>query len=243
MDESDPHPHANACAHSDSHAQAHAERVSDPDGFPDAGGQAVMKPRGAGALPAHVAALRAGGTAPRMWPPAVAAGPVLSKVILVGQAPGRHEPVLGRPFAWTAGRAMFSWFGQHCGVPEERFRQTVYMAAVCRCFPGNKPGGGDRVPDPGEIAACSRWLRAEFALLSPQLVIPVGKLAIAQFLPPAPLVDQIGRAFRGEYAGRSFDVIPLPHPSGASPWPRMSPGRELLAEAMALIRAHPAFPK
>lgn len=195
------------------------------------------------ALDEHVRQLRACVTCPRMLRPAVSGGPVISRVILVGQAPGSHEPVLGRPFAWTAGRALFKWFSEHCGVAEEQFRRTVYMAAVCRCFPGNKPGGGDRVPDPGEVAACSRWLRAEFELLAPALVIPVGKLAIAQFLAPAPLTEQIGRSFRGEYAGRSFDLIPLPHPSGASPWPRMSPGRELLQQAMALIRAHPAFPE
>lgn len=194
------------------------------------------------ALDAHVEQLRACVTCPRMLRPAVSGGPVLSKVMLIGQAPGSHEPGLGRPFAWTAGRAMFKWFAEHCGTSEEHFRRTVYMAAVCRCFPGGKPGGGDRVPDAGEVEACSRWLRAEFGLLAPELVIPVGKLAIGQFLAPAPLTEQIGRSFRGRYAGREFDLIPLPHPSGASPWPRMSPGRELLHQALGLIRAHPAFP-
>ena len=116
------------------------------------------------------------------------------------------------------------------------------MAAVCRCFPGENPTGGDRVPDRTEIAECSRWLAAEFALLRPELVIPVGRLAIVQLLPPAPLTELIGRQFRGEYAGHACDVIPLPHPSGASPWPRIEPGKTLTRRALELIRAHPAFP-
>lgn len=116
------------------------------------------------------------------------------------------------------------------------------MAAVCRCFPGETPAGGDRVPDRAEVANCSRHLRAEFELLRPELVIPVGKLAIAQFLPSAPLTEQIGRQFRASYAGHTADIIPLPHPSGASPWPRMEPGRTLTNAALALIRAHPVFP-
>lgn len=163
--------------------------------------------------------------------------------MLIGQAPGRHEPVKGRPFAWTAGKTLFRWLREGCGIEEERFRHTVYMTAVCRCFPGETPQGGDRVPDRVEIAECSRWLRAEFEILRPELVIPVGRLAIVQLLPPAPLTEIIGRSFRGKYHGHECDVIPLPHPSGASPWPRIEPGLSLTRQALALIRAHPAFPK
>ena len=174
--------------------------------------------------------------------PAVPGYPTVSRTMLIGQAPGRHEPVVGRPFAWTAGKTLFRWFREGCGVEEERFRRTVYMAAVCRCFPGETPQGGDRVPDRAEIAECSRWLGAEFEILRPELVIPVGRLAILQLLPPAPLTEIIGRSFRGKYAGHACDVIPLPHPSGASPWPRIEPGLGLTRQALALIRGHAAFP-
>ena len=187
----------------------------------------------------HVGQVRACTLCPKMRPPGVPGYPVASRVMLVGQAPGRREPVVGKPFAWTAGRTLFSWFLKDCGIPEERFRQLVYMSAVCRCFPGALPRGGDRVPDRLEIATCSRWLGAEFQLLKPALVIPVGRLAITQFLPTAPLTELIGQRFRGSYAGEKFDVIPLPHPSGASPWPRIEPGRGLLRQAMELIRDHP----
>src|SRR3954449_3364744 len=95
----------------------------------------------------HVAALRQCRRCPRMLPPPVSGGPVRSKVLLVGQAPGIKEPVLARPFAWTAGKTMFGWFQRACGVDEATFRSTVYMAAVCRCFPGRNAAGGDRVPD------------------------------------------------------------------------------------------------
>jgi uracil-DNA glycosylase len=190
----------------------------------------------------HVAELRACVRCPRMLRPPVAGVPVVSRTMLIGQAPGRHEPVLGRPFAWTAGKTLFRWFAEYCALPEEAFRRQVYMAAVCRCFPGNAPGGGDRVPDRTEVANCSAWLQAEFALLRPELVIPVGKLAIAQFLPPMMLTETIGRVFPVHYGGHVFEIIPLPHPSGASPWPRMEPGRTLLRQALELIRMHPAFP-
>ena len=195
-----------------------------------------MRPAGR-RLARHVKSLLACRLCPKMQPPAVSGGAVASQVLLVGQAPGDKEPKLGRPFAWTAGKTLFKWFFDATGLTEERFRSSVYMAAVCRCFPGKKPGGGDRVPSPDEIENCAVWLERELALLRPSLVIPVGKLAISRFLPMGKLDEIIGRRFRV----RGFDVIPLPHPSGASPWHRMEPGKTLLRRALGLIASHPAF--
>lgn len=189
----------------------------------------------------HQKALRACTRCPDVFGPVVVGNPVASKVFLLGQAPGRREPELGRPFAWTAGKQLFKWFAP-LGLDEERFRQRIYMAAVCRCFPGKATsGGGDRVPSRDEVANCRPWIEAELELLEPELLILVGRLAIEQFLPPRPLVEQIGRVHSLTWRGRSLDVIPLPHPSGASTWPRTEPGKSLTARALVLISKHPAF--
>jgi uracil-DNA glycosylase len=188
----------------------------------------------------HLAVLRACTICPRMHKPVVVGRPTQSRVILVGQAPGDKEPRLGRPFAWTAGKTLFKWFNESLGWSEDETRDRLYFAAVCRCFPGKNPTGGDRVPAPDEIANCSQWLEREFALLEPQLVLPVGKLAIGQFLPVAPLTEMIGKKFRASYRGHDVDIIPLPHPSGASPWHRMEPGKTLLGQALKLVAKHPA---
>ncbi len=176
-----------------------------------------------------------------MLKPVVSGGPVVSPVMLIGQAPGDKEPVLGRPFAWTAGKKLFKWFAEYGGLDEAEFRRRVYMAAVCRCFPGKKPGGGDRVPDGGEVQNCAVWLHAEMQLLRPRLVIAVGKLAISQFIPCERLDTTIGTSYPAACAGHSFDLVPLPHPSGASPWPYQEPGRTLLPRALRLIARHPAW--
>lgn len=194
-------------------------------------------------LERHVARLRNCRRCPLMHPPPVSGGAVLSKVLLVGQAPGVREPVVGKPFAWTAGKTLFRWFEEAGGLNEEAIRARIYFAAVCRCFPGKAPGGSDRVPNPREIANCSSWLEREIEIVQPRLVIPVGKLAIAQFMEIDKLDQVIGRSFRARRAGRQFDLIPLPHPSGASPWHRISPGRELLGQALQLIVRHGAFPR
>ena len=176
-----------------------------------------------------------------MLPPPVSGGAVLSKVMLIGQAPGVKEPVLGKPFAWTASRTLFGWFQQFCGMYEDDVRSRIYFAAVCRCFPGKTSAGGDRVPAPDEIRNCATWMNDEIDLLKPLLIIPVGKLAIAQFLPFEKLDEVVGRSFTIPYKRRAFDLIPLPHPSGASPWHRIPPGVGLLGKAMRRIARHPAI--
>jgi uracil-DNA glycosylase len=171
----------------------------------------------------------------------VSGGPIVSEVILVGQAPGPREPVLQRPFAHTAGQTLFRWLEQYCGLTEAQVRSIIYFAAVCRCFPGKNSGGGDRVPAPDEIRNCSSWLDQEIAILKPRLIIPVGRLAIAQFIECPKLKHVIGRAFHVRRAGHNVDLIPLPHPSGASPWHKIPPGRALLAKALRKIARHEAM--
>ncbi|PTY08775.1 uracil-DNA glycosylase [Opitutaceae bacterium EW11] len=189
----------------------------------------------------HLSQLRACRLCPKMHRPVVVGRPVASRALLVGQAPGDKEPVLGRPFAWTAGKTLFKWFNSVLGWTEDETRDRVYFAAVCRCFPGKNPAGGDRVPDEGEIENCSRWLERELEILRPELIIPVGKLAIGRFLPEAPLTEVIGQSFTWRHSGREIDVIPLPHPSGASPWHRIEPGITLLRRALKRIAVHPAM--
>jgi uracil-DNA glycosylase len=191
-------------------------------------------------LDRHVARLLRCRRCPRMQSTPVSGGAILSDVMVVGQAPGPREPVLQRPFAHTAGKTLFRWFEEFCGMDEAAVRSKFYFAAVCRCFPGKNSGGTDRVPGPDEIRNCSSWMDDEIEILQPRLVIPVGRLAITQFMECIKLETVIGRRFRVERAAHCFDAIPLPHPSGASPWHKIAPGKELLRRALRLIARHPA---
>lgn len=166
--------------------------------------------------------------------------PVVSPVMLIGQAPGVKEIDARKPFAWTAGRTLFKWFAG-IGLGEQAVRTRIHMAAVCRCFPGKNIGGGDRVPNPDEIENCSGWLAAELDITRPRLIIPIGKLAASRFL-DAPRLDLlVGKKHETRFDMFSADLIPLPHPSGASVWHHVEPGKTLLQRALALIKAHPAW--
>lgn len=187
---------------------------------------------------AHLEALFACRACPNVMGTPVT-GPVPdARVMLVGQAPGPREQGYGRPFAYTAGRRLFQWFAEHCGIPEEEFRKRVYIAAVARCFPGRDPkAGGDRVPDAFEIANCAKHLDREIALLHPSLIIAVGTLASKTLLGIAELKDAVGRIHKLTRAGHSCDVIVLPHPSGRSTWTNKPENRALLEKSLRMIRS------
>src|SRR5258708_1246717 len=156
------------------------------------------------ALDRHVARLRRCRRCPRRKSPPVSGGAIVSNVMIIGQAPGPREPTLKRPFAHTAGQTLFRWFEQFCAMNEAAVRSKIYFAAVCRCFPGKAPGGTDRVPAPDEIRNCAPWMNEEIEILQPRLIIPVGRLAITQFIDCEKLDKVIAREFRARRAEKVF---------------------------------------
>jgi len=177
---------------------------------------------------------------PRGFGPPVHGAAVASHIYLLGQAPGPHEARFGRPFAWTAGKTLFRWLERATGADEATVRAKVYIAAVVRCFPGKTSGGGDRVPTPGECARWRGFIEREVEILRPRLVLPVGRLAIQEVLGHRePIAAVVGRELRTRFHGVDVDVIPLPHPSGASTWFKLEPGRTLLEDALGLVARHP----
>ncbi len=171
----------------------------------------------------------------RITPGAIFRGRASARVMLIGQAPGVTEVEAGRPFNAGSGTRLFQWLAQ-AGFEEQAFRRSQYMTAVTKCFPGKaSSGGGDRVPSTAEQDLCRPYLEAELALVKPELVLPVGRLAINLFYPRSrPLTKIIGTEM--EIEGRA--VIPLPHPSGASRWHQLPENRAHIEAALRRIQVH-----
>ena len=173
--------------------------------------------------------------------PSVIGPAIASRIYAIGQAPGPHEAGKGRPFAHTAGRTLFQWTAS-IGVDEALYRERVYIAAVARCFPGRGSGKGDRLPSSEEIERCRPFVAREIAILRPELVIAIGRLAIAEVIGRfAKLEDVVGAVHRARFHDVEVDVVPLPHPSGLSAWPKIEPGKTLLARALRLLSEHPTW--
>jgi uracil-DNA glycosylase len=166
-------------------------------------------------------------------PGAVFSGPLMARLMLVGQAPGITEAQVKRPFNASAGRRLFQWLAQ-TGFDEAAFRTGYYMTAVTKCYPGKQPRGkGDRKPSRAEQRLCRPFLDRELSLVKPRLLLAVGGLAIETLLDrPVRLEEAVGHLF--EVDGRQ--ILPLPHPSGASVWTNLPENQARLRQALALLR-------
>jgi len=168
-------------------------------------------------------------------PPAVFTGQLSARIMTIGQAPGITEVEAGRPFNAGSGQRLFKWLTE-AGIEETWFRSTQYMTSVTKCYPGRAASGsGDRVPSREEQAYCRPYLDEEIDLANPALIIPIGRLAINLFYPKSLKLTEIIGTQR-EVEGRW--VVPLPHSSGASRWHQIESNRDLIQQAVTLIRGH-----
>lgn len=169
-------------------------------------------------------------------PPAVTQGEETAKIITIGQAPGITEVEVGRPFNAGSGKRLFEWLAK-AGIEENWFRTTQYMTSVTKCYPGRaKGGGGDRVPSTPEQKFCRPFLDREIALVQPEVMIPIGRLAIGLFYSKKlKLTEIIGTQTQTESGAW---VVPLPHSSGASRWHQIAENRLLIDKAIGLIEGH-----
>lgn len=152
------------------------------------------------------------------------------RAMIVGQAPGVIEAQERRPWRGRAGQTLRRWLA----MDEDEFYETFYCVSVTRCYPGRDSAGrGDRPATRREIELCRFWLDWDLRLLRPELIVPVGGLALRRLLRRTGLTDCVGRIFELDDAA----VIPLPHPSGASGWLNAPANRERLALATELVRA------
>lgn len=170
-----------------------------------------------------------------IYPRAIYAGSPTARMMIIGQAPGITEKEAGRPFNAGSGTRLFQWLAD-AGIEEDWFRRTQYMTSVTKCYPGRAASGsGDRVPSRDEQRLCRPYLDTERVLVSPELVMPVGRLAINLYFPAKARLDEI--IGTQKQAGGAW-IVPLPHPSGASRWHQIEQNRALLAKAVELIASH-----
>ena len=170
-----------------------------------------------------------------IYPPAVFSGFQSAEFMTIGQAPGITEQQAERPFNAGSGKRLFGWLNQ-AGIEEIWFRSTQYMTSVTKCYPGRQSSGnGDRVPSRREQELCRIYLDQEIHLVDPQVILPIGRLAINLFFSRKLKLDEvIGTQIN--LNGRW--IIPLPHSSGASRWHQIDENRQLINQAIALIKVH-----
>jgi uracil-DNA glycosylase family 4 len=162
-------------------------------------------------------------------------GEIGNRVMVVGQAPAWYAHERPLPYSGATGKTLRAWLAQ-AGFPDDALHGRFYLTSLTKCFPGASASGkGDRAPSAAEIALCRGHLDAEIALVRPEVVLALGRLAATALVGSAPLAELVGTVREAERAGQRFTVVPLPHPSGVSRWLNEPQNRERHARALALL--------
>jgi DNA polymerase len=129
-------------------------------------------------------------------------GPESARIMVVGEAPGQNEDQQGEPFVGAAGKLLDQLL-KGIGLS----RGDVFITNILKCRPPN-----NRDPQPAEVQACSPYLEQQLRLIKPEVVLILGRHALARLLPGH---DSISRLHGRVIVKDAVTYIPVYHPAAA----------------------------
>lgn len=132
-----------------------------------------------------------------------------AEIMFIGEGPGFHENEQGRPFVGQAGKFLDELLNEAGYV-----REQVFIANVVKCRP---PGNRDPMPD--ELSACGRYLDRQIEAINPCVIVTLGRVSMAKFLPGARISEVHGKTF---WVSDRL-IVPMYHPAAALHQPSLKP--------------------
>ncbi len=102
-------------------------------------------------------------------------GNTSSKVMFVGEGPGEQEDLQGKPFVGRSGKLLDKML-EEIGLSRKK---NIYIANIVKCRPPK-----NRDPLPEEQKQCMDWLRSQFVLINPKIIVTLGKIAATSMIKP-----------------------------------------------------------
>jgi uracil-DNA glycosylase len=134
------------------------------------------------------------------------AGNPESEIVFIGEAPGKSEDRDGIPFVGAAGKFLNEMLGKI-----GKKREDIYITNIVKYRPPN-----NRDPEPEEKEACNEWLINELKIISPKLIVFLGRHSMTRFFPKELIGDLHGKLLikkTPELGKQAF--LPLYHPAAA----------------------------
>lgn len=128
-----------------------------------------------------------------------------AEMMLIGEAPGYHESIQGRPFVGAAGQLLTQLL--------ESINLKRSDAFICNMLRHRPPE--NREPLPEEIEACKDFLNRQIEIIGPKAIVTLGRFAMAKFLPLGKISRDHGQGRMIEYNGKRLILIPMFHPAAA----------------------------
>jgi len=96
-------------------------------------------------------------------------------IMLIGEGPGEQEDLQGEPFVGRSGK-LLDKFLESIDLSREK---NVYIANMVKCRPPH-----NRDPKPEEQEECIKWLREQFRVIRPKIIVCVGRIAAQKLISP-----------------------------------------------------------
>ena len=129
-----------------------------------------------------------------------------SDIIFIGEAPGKNEDIKGIPFVGAAGKFLDEML-ENIG----KKRDDIYITNIVKYRPPNT-----RDPEPKEKEDCNEWLINEIKIISPKLIVFLGRHSMLRFFPTEKISEIHGKLLiknTSELGKQAF--LPLYHPAAA----------------------------
>lgn len=94
-------------------------------------------------------------------------------IMLIGEGPGENEDLQGEPFVGRSGK-LLDKFLESIGLDRNK---NVYIANMVKCRPPK-----NRDPKPDEQEMCIKWLREQFKIIRPKIIICVGRISAQKLI-------------------------------------------------------------
>lgn len=125
-----------------------------------------------------------------------------ASLMIIGEAPGYHEDQQGEPFVGRAGQLLTAMLKS---IRLER--SEVYIANILKCRPPN-----NRDPLAEEVQACSAYLDQQIALIQPNLLLAVGRIAAHYLLKTKASLESLRNKIH-RYGNQGIPLIVTYHPA------------------------------
>jgi len=128
-----------------------------------------------------------------------------AKILAVGEGPGRTEDFQGLPFVGQAGKLLDKLF-LLAGLE----RKQVFITNVVHHRPPE-----NRDPLPEEISAYGKYLDKIIEIISPKVIITLGRFSMGKFLPNVFISAVHGKEYKINWNEKNIIVIPMYHPAAS----------------------------
>ena len=128
-----------------------------------------------------------------------------TKILMIGEGPGFHEDRLGRPFVGNAGSVLNKLL-ESINLK----REDVFITNMVFYRPPN-----NRDPEPHELAAFAKYMDQIIDIITPKVIVTLGRFSMGKFLPDVKISSVHGKTFKLKWKNKEIVVVPMYHPAAA----------------------------